>query len=539
VQSPQDEEGDESVNRLVSNIDNSGSPLSVGVSASVSAGEEDAAADGEDGEDDDNDNDYDRGDSGKGGKPSKKRVRQPVAPKPASAAKKPAARRVTKKAAAAKAAEVADMKRELDAAVAEAVVADVEASSTDADAVAEEGDEAAAALGESVGVGSDAVPAPRKRKASSKKSAAEAAAAMDIEADIAAEYCAGDEGATAAPRASAGSASRPSSHKKARKEVVVAFEDLPEEVQSKIQICNAKIERAVEDLLQEESSGDLFDNDAEAGAASAELLDMIRTADAYAAAATAAAVAADAGADEDNKSAPEDAPVSADAADVDAPAPAGDVESPAKAAAEPEVYEDPCFRLEMAIKKIIARTMVGSSDPLSKLSVSVSARLGRAVEIVAEAFAASEEPASELVELYRSTATQGLNALLNDAACLEDEIETMGSRESYGIKDKNTPVFEDTAAQALWRWDVVTETARFFTKPQLASLKEAKSSYRRYGSVIRANAKVVEELSKAAAVDEPKVVKLEEAAARAGVDVAKAKERRAAEEQTKKLSSAE
>ena len=57
----------------------------------------------------------------------------------------------------------------------------------------------------------------------------------------------------------------------------------------------------------------------------------------------------------------------------------------------------------------------------------------------------------------------------------------------------------------------------------------------------KANAKLVEELSKsvAAADSEAKIVKLEEAAARASMDVAKAKERRVAEELKKKMFSAE
>lgn len=561
----QDDEGDESVNRLVSHIHNAHSPASKGVSVSPGEGvahaEADAEADAEENaspgteaaaDADEND------DTGKGGKPSKKRVRQPAAPKPA-AAKKPAAKRaLSKKAAAAKAAE--ELERELDMTAAEAVVADVEEAAASSDAGAEAADGEPSPVDQSSDaeeeeeVKAEAIPAPRKRKASTKKSEAEAAASMEVDVDIAAEDAA--EGATETPKASLSTpTSKPSSHKKARKEAVVALplEELPEEIQNKILMCKIKMERAVEDLLQEESSGELFDNDAEVDAAAAELLDMIRSADAYAAAAAAAAENAAAvpvpATDEEVKSVPEEeAAVDADAApvsvdSVDTPTTPANTEKKAVVAKEElVVYEEKEFRLEMAIKKIIARTMVGSSDPVSRLSVTVSARLGRSVEIMEGAFAAAaEEPLSELVESYRTTASMALNALLNDATVLEDEIKSMGCRECYGIKDKSAALFEDTSPQALWRWDVVTDTARFFSKPSLANLKEAKSSCRRHGAILRANAKLIEELSKsvAAADSEAKVVKLEEAAAKAGIDVAKAKEKRIAEELKKKVSSAE
>jgi len=565
VHGSQDDEGDESVNRLVSHIHNAHSPASKGVSVSPGEGvahaeaeagaeAEENASPGPEAAADTDEND----DTGKGGKPSKKRVRQPAAPKPA-AAKKPAVKRaMSKKAAAAKAAE--ELERELDMAVAEAVVADVEEAAASSDAGAEAADEEPSPVDQSSDVEeevkAEAVPAPRKRKASTKKSEAEAAASMEVDADIAAEDA--TEGATETPKASLSTpTSKPSSHKKARKEAVVAMplEELPEEIQNKIQMCKIKMERAVEDLLQEESSGELFDNDAEVDAAAAELLDMIRSADAYAAAAAAAAETAAVvpapAADEEVKSVPEEEEVvDADAAPVSADAvgthttPANTEKKAGVAKEELVVYEEKEFRLEMAIKKIIARTMVGSSDPVSRLSVTVSARLGRSVEIMEGAFAAAaEEPLSELAESYRTTASMALNALLNDATILEDEIKSMGCRECYGIKDKSAALFEDTSPQALWRWDVVTDTARFFSKPSLANLKEAKSSCRRHGAVLRANAKLIEELSKSAAVaaadSEAKVVKLEEAAAKAGIDVAKAKEKRIAEELKKKVSSAE
>ena len=534
VQNTESDEADEAVNRL---INNTGSPAS---QSAQSASIEELT-----------DNREDQDEINKGGKPTKKRVRQPANGKSASSsAKKPANKRLDKSATDAMRVDV-----ELVASQEQASIVDPETPSVSQQSLDENGEVAAGGIRKVLSnaecdvaitskesdVATPSTKRQRVSKASTKKLESAEVDAMEI-----------DHSASASienmPSSSALSseATKPASHKKAKKELSVTFDELAPETQAKIQLYKQKTENALVELLLEES--DYCDKDVEVDSAIADLVDMIRTADTYVAADVAAEVAnVDA---ESEKQSAEPTNIQSNMADHAAELEICDVtdDTPLNSAKDADnkliankvTLEMPEFRLDMAIKKIIARTMQGSSDSMSRLSISISVSLGRAVEQVEQAFrTTSNEQLSELSNYYLDNAKKSLQTLRDDSNTLEDVIKNMGSRESYGQKEKNSVMFEDTNTSALWRWDVVKDAARFFTKSSINVAREFKSSYRRYGALIKAYSKVIEELSRSVTADEAKVVKLDEAVAKAVSEIAKAKEKRVVEEQKKKALSAE
>jgi len=137
------------------------------------------------------------------------------------------------------------------------------------------------------------------------------------------------------------------------------------------------------------------------------------------------------------------------------------------------VQQECIDRLYGAIKTIIARTMQGSSDPLSHLCISVSARLGRAKQVLESA---PSEGESKLVQQYRTFLGQGLENLLEEGDAMETEIKGMAAREAYGPKTKGASPFEDVEGVSVRRWEVISSA--HFSKAGQVSLQTAGTAWK-------------------------------------------------------------
>lgn len=169
----------------------------------------------------------------------------------------------------------------------------------------------------------------------------------------------------------------------------------------------------------------------------------------------------------------------------------------------------------MAIRTVIARKVQGSSLPLSAI-----------IPDIIELFISLKK---KVVEGVGATAENDSVSPLQciDKYCeplkLSEDIKLLASRESYGLKGKNAPLFEDSDQLACWRWD--TTSSIYFTKTGQGIIREVKTVRSRYSRAIKAVVKVVEQLKKMP-YDEAKVAFTEEKLAKVVVEIEKAKEKR-------------
>ena len=409
------------------------------------------------------------------------------APKKGGAKKAPAKR--AKKSKAAASAE----KAETEKAVGETEEVDVE------------GEEGAAAESEGASSATKAKAAPKRKRASK-------ASAKKQEADSADQAAVGEDSAAAVVpvEASPETVARIEQHKgemNALAEELVIMEELPE-----VQDSDFETEEAIEEMLKMVKNADSYKQEFEAEVAKVQEANDALESQAQQQAAAEKVEKSEEGEDEREK-----AVVSTALAAPDAPQ-----------LLELPVLQEPCDRLYGAIKNIIARTMQGSSDPLSHLCISVSARLGRAKQILD---AEPSEGESELVQEYRTILSEGLENLLDDGDALEKEITTMAAREAYGPKNKGVSPFEDMEPTSVWRWEVIASV--HFSKAGLALNSEAKRYRNRYGRALKSIQKLCEQLAKLP-YDSEKVSKLEPSVVRCTTEIAKAKEKRREGELKKK-----
>jgi hypothetical protein len=106
---------------------------------------------------------------------------------------------------------------------------------------------------------------------------------------------------------------------------------------------------------------------------------------------------------------------------------------------------------------------------------------------------------------------------------LENELKKLAAREAYGIRSKNSLLFEDADVQSIFRWEVHSNL--FFTKPTLSIIRDVRATRNRYGRVVKALAKVIEQMMKVP-FDEKKVSFFDERFMKCLSEVEKYKEKR-------------
>ena len=190
-------------------------------------------------------------------------------------------------------------------------------------------------------------------------------------------------------------------------------------------------------------------------------------------------------------------------------------------------------QLNEAIRVLTARSVQGSTKPLSGLVVAVSQILLGCLA-AATATSTMEETSSEEVvdwsrvvdeadqELKRNEAIEYVKRE-SESVALAERIKDLANRESFGLNlGKNN--FETVDALGVMRWEVGAEVSAF-SKEAITVLAHVKTMRKKYNSAIKAAVRVRDQLKKTPE-DEVKIASLETAEANARDELKKWKQRR-------------